>query len=161
MIIRDERLGDQEPIHQVVLSAFDQAGEAELVAALRRAGDGLVSLLAEDEGEIIGHVLLSRMDAPFSALALAPVSVIPARQRKGVGSALIREAIARARGEGWSAIFVLGDPQYYTRFGFIAEAAANFKSPYAGRHFMMLALVETLPATEGELRHASAFAALA
>lgn len=66
----------------------------------------------------------------------------------------------RARNEGWAAIFVLGNPSYYKRFGFDREAAAAFMSPYAGPHFMMLKLSPSLTATNGELRHAPAFAAL-
>jgi putative acetyltransferase len=99
------------------------------------------------------------MEAPFSALALAPLSVKPDRQRAGVGSRLVYDAIDRAKATGWAAIFVLGDPSYYRRFGFDVEAAKGFSSPYAGEHFMVLSLSETLPTT-GELRHAPAFAAL-
>jgi len=157
--VRDESPGDRKAIYQVVSSAFGRSSEAELVGALQEAGDSIVSLVADDDGQIIGHVLLSKMDAPFSALALAPVSVIPPRQRSGIGSALINRAVSRARDGGWAAIFVLGDPHYYERFGFEREAAAGFTSPYAGPHFMMLALAPSLPKT-GELRHAPAFAAL-
>ncbi len=104
--------------------------------------------------------MLSKMEAPFPALALAPVSVIPARQREGIGTALIERAVNRARSEGWAAIFVMGDPKYYERFGFNSEAAAGFVTPYAGRHFMMLKLSTALLAQTGELRHAEAFTAL-
>jgi len=158
--VRDESPGDRKAIYQVVSSAFGRSSEAELVGALQEAGDSIVSLVADDDGQIIGHVLLSKMDAPFSALALAPVSVIPPRQRSGIGSALINRAVSRARDGGWAAIFVLGDPNYYKRFGFDQEAAAGFTSPYAGRHFMVLKLSPSLPATTGVLRHAPAFAAL-
>ena len=158
--IRDEGPRDWKAVYQVVSSAFSRLAEAELVEELRKAGDSVVSLVAEDDSQIVGHVLLSRMDAPFPALALAPVSVIPSRQRSGIGSALIREAVNSARSEGWAAIFVLGDPNYYQRFGFDIEAAAGFTSPYAGGHFMMLKLSPSLPASTGELRHAPAFAAL-
>jgi putative acetyltransferase len=116
--------------------------------------------VADEAGEIVGHVLLSKMDAPFKALALAPVSVVPARQRSGIGSALIQRAVDHARSEGWSAIFVLGDPKYYERFGFDRESAAGFTSPYSGAHFMMLRLSQSLSVTTGELRHAPAFAEL-
>jgi putative acetyltransferase len=68
--------------------------------------------------------------------------------------------VDRARNGGWDAIFVLGDNGYYERFGFGSEAAAAFTSPYAGPHFMVLALSPTLPATVGQLDHAPAFAAL-
>ena len=158
--VRDESPGDWKAIYQVVSSTFGRLSEAELVGALREAGDSIVSLVADDDGQIIGHVLLSKMDAPFSALALAPVSVIPPRQRSGIGSALIKRAVSKARDEGWAAIFVLGNPNYYKRFGFDQEAAAGFTSPYAGRHFMVLKLSPSLPATTGALRHAPAFAAL-
>ena len=183
--IRDERASDADGVHRVVAAAFGrqdldrkprstapiknvgvqeahigQVPEAELVEELRRAGDCVVSLVAEESGEIAGHVLLSRMEAPFRALALAPVSVAPARQRRGIGSALIRSAVERAREEGWEAIIVLGEPGYYGRFGFDAAEAAGFTSPYAGEHFMVLALGAALPVKSGELRHAKAFAGM-
>jgi putative acetyltransferase len=158
--VRDESPRDWKAVYQVVSSVFGQSAEAELVEELREAGDSAVSLVADEDGQIVGHVLLSKMNAPFPALALAPVSVIPAKQRSGIGSALVKGAVNRARSEGWAAIFVLGDPNYYERFGFEREAAAGFTSPYAGPHFMVLKLSPSLPATTGELRHAPAFAAL-
>jgi putative acetyltransferase len=157
---RDESPRDRNAVYRVVSSAFGQLAEAELVEKLREGGDSVVSLVADEHGEVVGHVLLSKMDAPFPALALAPVPVIPTRQRTGIGSGLVKTAVNRARNEGWAAIFVLGDPSYYERFGFDREAAAGFTSPYAGRHFMVLKLSSSLPATTGELRHAPAFAAL-
>jgi putative acetyltransferase len=157
---REERPHDQKAIFHVVSCAFAQLAEAQLIEKLREDGDIVVSLVAEEDGQVVGHVLLSRMDAPFRALALAPVSIIPPRQRSGIGSALIERAVQRARNDGWAAIFVLGDPSYYERFGFSAEAATGFSSPYAGRHFMMLKLWPSLPAAIGELRHAPAFGAL-
>jgi putative acetyltransferase len=158
--VRDESPGDWKAVYEVVSSAFGRVSEAELAEALREAGDSVVSLVADDDGQVVGHLLLSKMDAPFSALALAPVSVLPTRQRNGIGSALIKRAVSKARDEGWAVIFVLGDPNYYERFGFDKEAAADFTSPYAGRHFMVLKLSPSLPATTGELRHAPAFSAL-
>ena len=158
--VRDESPGDWKAVYQVVSSAFGQLAEAELVRNLREARDSVISLVADDDGQIVGHVLLSKMDAPFPALALAPVSVDPTRQRSGIGSALIKRAVSKAHDEGWAAIFVLGDPYYYERFGFDQMAAAGFTSPYAGRHFMMLKLSRSVRVTAGELRHAPAFAAL-
>jgi putative acetyltransferase len=157
--VRDEKREDRQSVYHVVSSAFGGAAEAALVDQLRGDGDAVVSLVAEEDGLIVGHVLLSRMAAPFPALALAPLSVVPARQRCGVGSMLVEGAVRRARGEGWAALFVLGDPRYYERFGFSVEAAAGFTSPYAGQHFMVFPLGSPLPAATGELRHASAFAA--
>jgi putative acetyltransferase len=157
---RDESRLDQKAIFHAVSCAFGRFVEAQLIEQLREAGDVVISMVAEDGGQVVGHILLSKMHAPFPALALAPVSVIPTRQRSGIGSALIERAVSRARIEGWAAIFVLGDPNYYKRFAFSCEAAAGFSSPYAGQHFMMLKLCPLLPTTTGELRHASAFAAL-
>jgi putative acetyltransferase len=76
--IREEGPLDREAVFAVVASAFGQPGEAELIAHLREAGDSVISLVADEDGVVLGHVLLSRMAAPFPALALAPVSVIPA-----------------------------------------------------------------------------------
>jgi putative acetyltransferase len=158
--IRDENPHDWLAVYQAVSSAFGQSAEADLVERLRKAGDTVLALVAEENGQIVGHVLLSRMEAPFPALALAPVSVVPARQRRGIGSALIKAAISRARNESWDAIFVLGDRAYYERFGFDGKAAAGFTSPYAGEHFMMLKLSPALTAATGVLCHAPAFAEL-
>ena len=160
MMIRQENPHDRRAVHEAVSSAFGRSDEADLVDRLRKAGDSVISLVADENGRIVGHVLLSRMEAPFPALALAPVSVIPARQGRGIGSALIKAAIDGARNENWGAIFVLGDPAYYERFGFDAKAAAGFTSPYAGEHFMTLKLLPVLTAATGALRHAPAFAGI-
>jgi putative acetyltransferase len=156
---REESPKDKQAISHVVVTAFNQSAEAQLIEQLREAGDIVISMVAEENGQVVGHVLLSRMNAPFPSLALAPVSVIPKRQRSGIGSALIERVVNRARNEGWAAIFVLGDPNYYERFGFSREAAAGFTSPYAGPHFMLLKLWQSLPTTTGELLHAPSFAA--
>lgn len=158
--VRDESSRDWKAVYRVVSAAFGRSAEAKLVEELREAGDSVISLVADENGEVVGHVLLSRVDASFPALALAPVSVLPTRQRSGIGSALINRAVTRARSGGWAAIFVLGDPSYYERFGFDAEAAAGFTSVFAGRHFMVLKLSPAFTTTTGELRHAPAFATL-
>jgi putative acetyltransferase len=104
--------------------------------------------------------MLSRMKAPLRALGLAPVSVTPDRQRSGIGSLLIRTALERATREGWNAVIVLGDPAYYTRFGFDAALASGFESPYAGPYLMALPLKGSLAVTSGRIDYAAAFAAL-
>lgn len=160
MRIRTETPADHAAIRAVVAAAFARPDEADLVDQLRRDGDAAVSLVAEADNEIIGHVLLSPMTAPFAALGLAPLSVLPAHQRHGVGSELMHAAIDAARATGAAAIFLLGNPAYYRRFGFSAEAAKPFASPYAGPHFMALPLVNPLPATHGAVGYAAAFGAL-
>lgn len=160
MHLRDEQPADRAAIRAVVEAAFGQAAEADLVDRLRQDGDGAISLVAVERDVVIGHVLLSRMQAPFPALGLAPVSVRPDQQRAGVGSALVVEATARARAGGWEAVFVLGDPAFYRRFGFDPQAARGFGSPYAGPHLMVLALSGRLPVAAGRVDYAPAFAAL-
>ena len=140
MRIRAEKPGDCTAIHALTATAFGRPVEARLVDALRADGDAVISLVAEADGLLEGHVLLSRLRMPANCLALGPVSVAPPRQRTGVGSALIRHALKRAADAGYAAIFVLGDPGYYTRFGFSTEAAAPFETDYPRQYFMALEL---------------------
>jgi putative acetyltransferase len=157
MIVRDELPSDIPAIRKVVQTAFARQLEADLVDQLRTDGDVVISLVALDGADLIGHVLFSRMTAPFRALGLAPVSVIPDRQRQGVGSELIRVGVERARCDGWQGIFVVGDPAYYRRFGFDSDRARGFASPYAGPWLMALALDGQLPASRGRVAYAEAF----
>ncbi len=161
IVIRPERPADIPVIHALVAAAFPADDEARLVDALRDAGDAAISLVAEDGGEIIGHVLFSPMTAPFTALGLAPVATLKARRREGIAARLIEAGLAMAREQGVAGVFVLGDNAYYERFGFRAQTAAPFASPYAGAHFMALSLGGgVLPATSGAVDYAPAFAAL-
>ena len=140
----------------VVRAAFGQDEEADLVEALRRDGDPAIAFVAERAGTVVGHILFSPMREPERCLGLAPVSVGPEFQGQGIGAALIRAGIQRARHEGWRGIFVLGHAGYYPRFGFSPEAARGFSSPFAGPHFMFLALTADAPC-EGPARYAAAF----
>ena len=85
-----------------------------------------------------------------------PSASCPTRQRRGIGSALIREGHRRLAAQGESLIFVLGHPVYYPRFGYSVEAAAPFESPYSGPHFMALRLNENAP-RGGKVRYPAAF----
>ena len=140
MLVRKVTPSDYLAIHDLIARAFGQHDEARLVDTLRSAGDEVVSLAADDAGRIIGHVMLSKLIKPGGALALAPVSVDPARQGMSIGSVLIESALAHARDDDWGAVFVLGEPDYYTRFGFAVETAAPFTSPYPPEHLMALEL---------------------
>jgi putative acetyltransferase len=162
MVIRDEGPADAPAVRAVVEAAFGRPLEADLIDRLRQDGDAAISLVAVDGGEVVGQVLFSGMAAPCPALALAPVSVAPHRQRSGVGTRLIRAGLDRAGEGGWRGVFVLGDPAYYRRFGFDPAVARGFASAYAGPHLMALALGGgDLPATGGRIDYAPAFAALA
>lgn len=158
--IRDEESGDRSAVRTIVTAAFGQSAEADLVDRLRRDGDTAIALVATDGGTVVGHAVFSPMKAPFRSLALAPVAVIPSRQRQGIGRRLIRAGLERAARDGWEAVVVLGDPEYYRRFGFDPEPARGFASPYAGPHLLILPLGGPLPATSGRLVHAPAFAEL-
>ena len=140
----------------VVRAAFGQDEEADLVEALRRAGDAAIALVAERDGAIVGHVVFSPMREPERCVGLAPVSVAPEFQGQGIGTALIRAGTEQARREGWRGVFVVGHAAYYPRFGFSPEATRNFASPFAGPHFMFLPLTDDAP-SEGRARYAAAF----
>lgn len=148
--IRPARAEDAEAIDAVIRAAFaatgyGHQGEAELVRMLEADGDALVSLVAESAGDVMGHVLFSRMavevdGARLPAAGLAPVSVAPASQRQGVGDALIRAGLEALRAQGVTISFVLGHESYYPRFGYSPGLAARFASPFAGPHFMAMML---------------------
>lgn len=140
MPIRDEVPADHPAVAALIAAAFGRDDEARLVDRLRNGGDIEVALVAEHDGRLVGHVVLSRMTAPPRTLGLAPVAVLPDLQGRGIGSTLIEAALARAAADDWAAVFVLGDPRYYGRFGFDAALAAPYASPYAGPHLMALAL---------------------
>tara|TARA_R110002095_G_scaffold31764_2_gene30425 strand:+ start:4736 stop:5224 length:489 start_codon:yes stop_codon:yes gene_type:complete len=156
LTLREERPEDTRKIRALVTAAFGQPEEADLVDALRTANDLTLSLVAEEDGKIIGHIALSRLKSPANSVALAPVSVAPDRQGGGIGGALIREAIARANATGETLLFVLGDPAYYSRFGFSTATAAPFDCVYAGEYFMALEL-NTEKADPAEVIYADAF----
>ena len=144
-------------------TAMGYHGEGELVAAIHDDGNALVSLVAQLDGQIVGHVLFSRMAvaadaALLRAAALAPVGVLPELHGTGVGSALIREGLARLTDAAIQICFVFGHPDYYPRFGFNADLAAPFASPYAGPKLMAALLDKSLQMPEsGRADYAAAF----
>jgi putative acetyltransferase len=141
---------DADAIDAVIRTSFARTdfghqGEAELVRMIDADGDTLVSLVAESDGVIVGHMLFSRMDvvadgAALSGAGLAPVSVAPEWQGQGIGDALIRAGLEALRRQGVAISFVLGHENYYPRFGYSPDLAARFASPFAGPHFMAMML---------------------
>jgi putative acetyltransferase len=164
MIIRPERSGDVAEIRDLVRTAFAGEQEAELIDGLRRSGDLLLSLVAEEAGRVIGHVAFSRVwisrnGQRSPGASLAPLAVAGECRRRGIGAALVEAGHANLRAAGEPICFVLGDPAYYGRFDYSIPAAAGFDCVYAGAHFQALALTRDAP-TAGAITYATAFARL-
>jgi putative acetyltransferase len=171
----DDWLEHEAEVSAVIEAAFGRADEARLVAAIRAAGAATVSLTAQvppldrvrDEWPIIGHVLLSPVTIAGASeprvLGLGPLAVAPAHQRKGAGARLVEAGLARARLLGYAGVVVVGSPEYYSRFGFVA--AEHFGLVYEGApaaYFQALELVPGAALTmSGVVRYHPAFEALA
>jgi putative acetyltransferase len=156
MIVEAENSSHHAAIRRILTEAFPSLAEANLVEQLRLDGSTRIALVATQESRIVGHVMFSEMRAPFRALGLAPVAVAADRRGRGIAAGL-----ERSKAGAWEAIFVLGDPAYYQRFGFRVDAASAFVSPFAGPHFMVLALTAAgLPVRSGRIDYAPAFSSL-
>jgi len=121
--IRDESPEDIPAIYTVNSSAFETPAEAVLVDKLRVANAITVSLIAELDGDVVGHILFSPVtitdrDQAWSAVGLGPMAVAPKHQNRGIGSLLVRAGLARCRELGEDVVVVLGHAEYYPRFGF-------------------------------------------
>ncbi len=134
MFVRPAKTRDHAKIPQLVEAAFGRHDEGLLVEELRRDGDIVIEYVATDREKLIGHVIMSRLVSPEGTLALAPVSVHPDRQKTGIGSTLIQVATEAAEEAGWTAVFVLGNPSYYRRFGYEVDQAETFETPYSPEH---------------------------
>ena len=170
--IRPETAADFPAVRELVTAAFGRADEARLVERLRDCDAyipelALTAASADGKGEeIVGHLLLTRLPIRLDrggsviALALAPVAVRPDRQREGVGSALVGQALERAADLGFGAVIVLGHPSYYPRFGFLPGGAFGVRCPFdvPGEAFMARELVPgALRECEGMVVYARAF----
>ena len=159
--IRPEMSGDEPVIHALTTNAFAAAlhsdgTESDIIDRLRDDGDLAISLVADDAG-IIGHIAFSPVafgDATAGWYGLGPISVTPARQRTGIGGQLIRAGLERLMDIGAAGCVVLGDPNYYGRFGFRHDPAIAFEGPPA-QYFQVLVLAG--PLASGEARYAPAF----
>lgn len=164
--IRYETIADHEAIRHVNRLAFGQDDEAGLVDALRGGGSARVSLVAEVEGKLVGHILFSDLpiltdDGTLPALSLAPMAVLPEYQRQGIGSALVEKGLEECRAQEHRIVVVLGHPEFYPRFGFSAKLAEPLSSPFGGRRaWMALELVPgALSGVSGWVRYPPPFGA--
>ncbi|HEV2801192.1 MAG TPA: N-acetyltransferase [Pyrinomonadaceae bacterium] len=143
--VRSERPEDIGAVRRVNEAAFDRSEEAALVDALRAAAQPYISLVAERDGQVVGHIFFSPVTletddgasvivetaerAP-QMLGLAPMAVLPEFQKQGIGSRLVREGLNECRRMGCEAVVVLGHPEYYPRFGFVPAGRAGLRSEY-------------------------------
>jgi putative acetyltransferase len=165
MHVRRERPGDNAGIRAVHIEAFGGSTEADLVDALGDQASPLVSLVADEDGRIVGHILFSPVtlnDRPELALmGLAPMAVMPTQQRRGIGGALVREGLVQCRCIGAGAVVVIGHADYYPRFGFAPASRFGLRSEYAvaDEVFMVLELVAgVMSGKSGTIRYHPAFA---
>lgn len=160
MSIRTATPRDREAIRAVEEHAFGQNAEAGLVDALIESNQVVLELVAEEEGQVVGHILFSRLyvqngHSLTPAVALAPLAVEPSFHGTGIGGALVREAHVRLKQAGEALSIVLGEPAYYGRFGYVRARAAGFESDYQCEALQALAWSDA--PYEGRLVYAAPF----
>ena len=166
--ISDDCDGYAAEIARIVEAAFRAEygkgdGEAALIETLRRAGDVIAEFVAVDDGAVVGHAMFSRMGvdpARRRIAALGPVCAHVDRQNAGIGSALIRAGLETCREHGVGAVVVLGDPDYYGRFGFSSAKVKNIACAFAGPHLQAFELVPGALDGVTALAYAPAFSAV-
>jgi putative acetyltransferase len=160
--LRPEAADDAVAITALLEDAFGGSAEAALVERLRATDEIVLALVAVSSPDVVvGFIAFVRLqietaDGSRAGIALAPLAVSKAHQRRGIGSALVREGIARLAAHHENVVLVLGDPAFYERFGFSVGGASAFTSRYQGPHLMALVLTATAPNT-GQLHYPAAF----
>lgn len=134
MNVRPEEYADHEAIRAVHTASFPNASEGRLVGALRTNGRLCISLVAEEQREVVGHVAFSPVSVlgATDGVGLAPVAVLPAFRRRGIGEQLIRTGLTVCKQFDHGFVVVLGDPGYYSRFGFMAAGSWGLRCKYGG-----------------------------
>ncbi|MEC3977780.1 GNAT family N-acetyltransferase [Amycolatopsis sp. H20-H5] len=164
MLIRRETSADHDAIRAVHTAAFPGPMEAKLVDELRTDGDLIdtLSLVAVIDGRVVGHLCCSpasiRSDRTVS-VGLGPIGVLPEHHGAGVGSALMHAVVAAADALGYGVVILLGDPKFYSRFGFVLASTFSITPPEPdwARYFQVRTLAAYTPAVSGAFRYAPAF----
>jgi putative acetyltransferase len=167
LTVRPEEAADQEAVHRILCNAFPGDAEARLVQALRQQASPLLSLVAEKDGLLCGHILFSPVSLGSAddslIMGLAPMAVEPAQQSRGIGSQLVHAGLTACRKLGAVAVVVLGHPHYYPRFGFQAASQFGLICDYEvpDEAFMALELQPgSLTGTSGRVQYHPCFDAL-
>ncbi len=137
ILVREEKQEDIPKIRTINKRAFGQSTEANIVDRLRENCDDVISLVAVDEDEVVGHILFSPVviegkQGVIIGMGLAPMAVVPERQRQGIGLALVRRGLAIIQEQGYPFVIVLGYPEYYPRFGFEPASKYGFQCQWEG-----------------------------
>lgn len=162
VIIRDEISADVAVIAKLITTAFapmpySSQTEAQIVARLREAASLTLSLVAVEDGDLVGHIAFSPVTVggrDMGWFGLGPVAVRPDRQGRGLGDALVRAGLARLTARGAGGCVLLGDPKYYDRFGFAVIPGLTYNGAPA-RYFQALSLCGETPG--GEVAYHAAF----
>ncbi len=145
--IRPEQPADAPGVRSVHEAAFPTSSEADLVEKLRKNGKASVSLVAEDDGRIVGHILFSPVtfDPPVDvvALGLSPMAVLPGHEKHGVGRRLVQNGLAESHSRGACLIVVLGDPGYYGRFGFERASRHGLRNEFGVEESFMVFMLDS------------------
>lgn len=168
MLIRKEQENhDKDGVRDINLSAFESPVEADLADKLREQAQPIISLVAEDNGNIVGHIMFSPVtltgNPDINLMGLGPMAVAPVHQRQGIGSELVNAGLDECRKLGSDAVVVLGHAAYYPRFGFIPSSRFGIDSEYdvPEEVFMVLELEhEALSGRSGTIVYHRAFGEL-
>ncbi len=147
--VRFERVEEYPRVRLVNELAFGRTNEADLVEALRSSACPHISMVALMDEDVVGHIFFSPVsiesaDSISKALGLAPMSVLPEYQRRGIGSQLVREGLKECRRIDQDIVFVLGHPEYYPRFGFLPAKHKGLRCEYEvpDEAFMVIELTQ-------------------
>ena len=164
MKIRPETEKDKIAIQEINQSAFETFAEAALVDTLREQCHPIISLIAEEDRKVVGHIMFSPVTLSGSSdlkiMGLAPMAVLPKYQQKSIGSALVQAGLDECKKLGFGAVVVLGHTKYYSRFGFIPAARFGINCEYdvPEEAFMVLELEPVyLTGAKGPVKYHSAF----